>query len=126
MIKNESEKSVENVCDFTYLDKIMNGKKHLIKEVIDAFLKQVPEELRTINDAIINKDYVIIKNVAHTMRSSVSILGITILAPILKEIEDISTPLATSVEKIKELTHELNLICKQAIDEIKREEYNYA
>jgi uncharacterized protein YlzI (FlbEa/FlbD family) len=51
MIKSESEKNIENVCDFTYLDKIMNGKKHLIKEVIDAFLKQVPEELRAINDA---------------------------------------------------------------------------
>jgi hypothetical protein len=60
------------------------------------------------------------------MRSSVSILGISILAPILKEIEELSTPLSLSIEKIKELNQKLNLICKQAIEEIKREENNYA
>ena len=53
MIKSESEKSIENVCHLNYLTEMMGGKKHLIKGIIDAFLKQVPEELQSINEAIV-------------------------------------------------------------------------
>jgi HPt (histidine-containing phosphotransfer) domain-containing protein len=124
MIKNESENKIENVCDLMYLDKMMGGKKNLIKGIIDAFLKQVPEELQSINDAIEKTDYKIIKNVAHTMRSTVSIMGISILTPVLKEMEDLGAS-ASDIEKIKELNQKLNLICKQVLEEIEREEHNY-
>lgn len=124
MIEIESEKSIKNVCDLKYIINITNEKKFLIKEIIDAFLKQVPEELQSINDAITKTDYVIIKNIAHTMQSSVSIMGISVLAPILQEMENLGAT-AAGIERIKQLNQKLNLICKQATEEIKREKLNY-
>jgi len=117
-------KSIENVCDLKYLSETMNGEKHLIKEIIDVFLKQIREELNGINDAVKKTNYAIIKNIAHTMRSTVSIMGISILAPVLKEMENMAAS-ATSFEKIKELNTKLNLICNQEIEKLEKEKHNY-
>ncbi len=123
MIKSDIEKGIENVCNLNSLSKMMGGKKTLIKNLIDVFLKQLPEELQFINDGIVKTDYTTIKNYAHTMRSSVSIMGISILAPVLQEMENAAK--AGDMGKIKELDTKLNLICRQVIDEIEREKHNY-
>ena len=114
----------KNVCDLKYLIEMMGFKKPLIKGIMDAFLKQVPEELECIHDAIEKRDYQIIRNFAHTMKSSVSIMGISTLTPILQEMEDLGAS-ETNMEKIKELNEELNLICTQATQEIEKEKHNY-
>lgn len=130
MLKSESEKDIqkntiiEHVCDLTYLTEMTGGKKNMMKAIMDVFLKQIPEELQSINDAINKTDYVVIKNYAHTMKSSVSIMSISILIPILKEMEDLGI-MATGLDKIKQLNQQLNLICNQAIREIEKEKFNY-
>lgn len=124
MIKTESAESNKNVCNFCYLIDIVNGKKHLIKGIMDAFLKQVPEDINCINNAVIKLDYAIIKSFAHTMKSSVSIMGISSLVPILLEIENLGEK-ATGIEKIKKLNIKLNSICKHAVEEIEKEKQNY-
>ena len=124
MINNESEKSILNVCNLKYLTEMLDGKKHLIKGIMDDFLKQVPEELKSINDAITKTDYTIIKSFAHTMRSTLSIMGISILTPVLKEMEDLGAT-GSGIEKIKELNQTLDLVCKQAMEEIEKEKHNY-
>lgn len=121
---NQSEKCIQNVCDLKYLSEIMGGKKQLIKEIMDVFLKQIPHELQFINEAILKTDYVTIKNFAHTMKSSVSIMGISRLTPVLQEMEDMGA-LSADIEKIKKLNQKLNLICKQALEEIEKEKHNY-
>jgi len=122
MITNEFTNS--NVCNLHYLTDMMEGKKHLIKGVMDAFTKQVPEELNSINDAVTKVNYMIIKNFAHTMKSSVSIMGISTLAAVLQEMEQLGAK-QENIEKIKELNQTLNLICKQAIAEIEKEKHNF-
>jgi len=124
MIKIEIEKRnieknsiEEKICNLSYLSKTVNGKKHLIIEIIDVFLKQVSEELQSINDAIDKTDYASIKNLTHTMQSSVFIMGIAVLAPVLQEMENLGAS-TLNIEKIKDLNNKLNLICKQAIVEI--------
>ena len=130
MIKNESEKDIqknsngEKVCDLNYLTEMMGGKKSLIKEIMDVFLKQIPEELQSINDAITKTDYATIKKFAHTMKSSVSIMSVSILTPVLQEMEDLGAR-AIDIEQIKQLNQKLNLICKQALEEIEREKLNF-
>lgn len=114
----------ETVCNLNYLSEMVGGKKHLMKEIMDDFLKQINEELKSINDAIVITDYKTIKNIAHTIKSTVSIMGITVLEPILQEIENLGAA-ATDIEKIKELNQQLNLICKQAVEEIEKEKHNY-
>ena len=124
MIERKFEKNGEKVSDLKYLTEMMGGKKHLIRGILDLFLTQVPEELNSINDAISKTDYAIIKNFSHTMKSSVSMLGISILAPILQEMENLGAN-ATDIEKIKVLNKEVNLICKRAFEEVEREKLNF-
>lgn len=119
---------IHPVCDFTYLVDMMGKKKNLIKEIMDVFLKQVPAELNSMNEAVREKDYVNIKGFAHTMKSSVSIMGISSLTPVLKEMEDLATGLNPPVNRdarIKELNEQVNAICKQAIGEIEKERTIY-
>ncbi len=119
------ENNIQNVCDLNYLNEMMGGKKLLIREIMDAFLEQIQEELKSIKDAIERTDFLIIKKFSHTMRSSVSIMGISVLTPILQEMENLGTA-GVNIEKIKELNGQLVLICKQAVREIENEKLNCA
>ena len=89
-----------------------------------GIIKQIPEELNSINIAISKNDYPVIKSFAHTMKSSVSIMGISVLIPILVEMQNLGAE-ETNIERIKELNETLKFICRQAIDEIELEKRNY-
>ena len=119
---NQSDSLGENVCDLKYLSDMMGGKKSLIQDIIDAFLKQIPEELAGINEAVLNVDYANIRKIAHTMKSTVSIMGITTLTPILIEMEKLGAS-AANIEKIVQLNMKLDTICKKAINEIEKLNY---
>jgi HPt (histidine-containing phosphotransfer) domain-containing protein len=124
MIIDRAGKVITNVCDLKYLTEMMGGKKHLIKRILDAFLIQIPEELNSINDAIIKINYPSIKSFAHTMKSSVSIMGISMLTPVLQEMEVLALA-AVNIEKLKELNQELILICHLAIEEVETAKHGY-
>ncbi len=115
----------QSICNFKYLIGIMGDKKPLIKGIMDAFLIQIPAKLTGITNGIAKMNYDTVKNFAHTMKSSVSIMGIIILAPILNEMESLGTA-RVNMERIKELNLELNSLCVQAIEEIETEKYKYA
>lgn len=117
MIKSEAFKNNEKVCDLRYLNEMMLGQKLLIREMIDIILKDVPEELKSINLAISKTDYAMIKYFAHIMQTSVLIMGISILTPVLRKMEELAK--AEDIEKIIQQNRELNLICKQAFEELK-------
>ena len=103
---------------------MMFGKKHLILDIIDTFLKQAPEELLNLQLAVQNCDFPQIKNSAHSMKSSVFIMGISSLSPVLSEIESLGGS-ATGITEIEELNSQLKLICKTAIEELENERVNY-
>ena len=56
-MNTESENNFGNVCNLTYLNETMGGNRELIREIPDIFLKQTPQELQEINDAVDNVDY---------------------------------------------------------------------
>ena len=124
METNEPNPAGASVCDFRYLTDMMGAKNNLILGIMDAFLQQVPDELQRLNNAVTAINYPIIKSLAHTMKSSVSIMGITLLSPILKEMEELGTN-AHNIERINVLNRQLNLICGQAIHEIETKKHNY-
>lgn len=124
MLPSEIKISATSVCDLNYLNEMMGHKDHLIKGIMEAFLIQVPEELTCINQAIEKCDYPVIKSYAHTMKSSVSIMGITLLTPILHEMEELSGK-ETDLERIEELRQHLNDVCALAINEIEIEKRKY-
>jgi HPt (histidine-containing phosphotransfer) domain-containing protein len=124
MMINISENCIKNVCDISYLSEIVGGEKDLIRGIMDAFLNQVSEDLPCINNAILKTDYITINQIAHSMKSSASIMGITSIRPILEEMEVLGSS-ATNIDGIKELNQKLNSIYKQAIEELEKEKLNY-
>lgn len=135
MNKIEPTNNNETVCNLQYLSGLMDGKIHLIKEIMDSFLVQAKEELASINNAILKKDYATIKNFAHTMKSTFSIVGVSILLPVLQEMEDLGTDTTYSDlsadkagsyrdERLTALNLKLNAICKKAFEEI--ENYSFS
>ncbi len=122
--KGSRESIKEKVCDLLYLNEMVRGNKRLIKEIIDEFLTQVPEELEMINEAVSKEDYPIIKNVAHTMKSSLSIMGISVIIPVLQSIEELSGA-KSEIGRIRELSVTLNAICNQVIEELEGAKHNY-
>lgn len=139
MIKRESDEEIfkknrrrageNNMCNFDYLNEAMGSRKNLIKGMIDVFLVQAPKDLQNIREAITKSDYALLKSSAHSMRSSVSIMGISVLVPVLLEMEELGgtlpSPGVKQLEKLKELNSTLEITCRQAIGEIEKERYNF-
>jgi HPt (histidine-containing phosphotransfer) domain-containing protein len=124
MEKTAAISETEKVTDLNYLSETMDGNKKMIREVMEVFLKQAPEELSKLNKAVDKMDYPSIKSLSHKMKSSVSIMGITALNEILAEMEELSKS-GKDLEKIKTLNNEVNEIYKQGIEEIEKEIPNY-
>ncbi|MBI5539439.1 MAG: response regulator [Bacteroidia bacterium] len=124
ILKNEPNITISNVCNFINANKIANGKLDVFKGFMDVFLRQAPADLHCINEAVAKADYAIIKDIAHKMKSSVSIMSISMLIPVLQELEELGGK-AMDIVKINELNQTLNLIYKQAIEEVKIERQNY-
>lgn len=124
MIEKNSIKDIEKVSNLSYIFETMGGKKHLVKKIIDAFLIQVPNELNSINSAVPKSNYAAIKRSAHSMKSSISIMGIAQLKPILEEME-ILAGAENGIDEIKQLYNKLNTICRQAFEEIENDKQNF-
>jgi HPt (histidine-containing phosphotransfer) domain-containing protein len=124
MEQDKFEQKTETVCNLNYLIETMGGKKQLIRRIMDASLTQIPIELSCIDKAIEVLDYRTIQSYAHTMKSSLSIMGITILIPVLSEMENLGKA-ETGMDKIKELNENLNSVCMRALEEIEQEKHNY-
>lgn len=122
----ENTKNIDNpetVCNFIYLSEMMAGKKSLIIEIIDAFQIQISDELKSLNEAVEKSDYLVIKGFAHTMKSTVSIMGISVLNSVLNEMEALAK-LNINIEQIRLLNSQLNIVCLQALGEVKNEKNN--
>ena len=119
------EKKSNSVCDLSYLIELMNGKSKLILGIIDVFLEQFPGELESLNKAVTAADFPLIKSLSHHMKSSISIVGISALTLILKEMEGLGEQ-GISIDRIKELFCETDSIGKLAVKEMEIEKVNYA
>lgn len=121
-VKDQTHKA--RVTNLDFLVESVGGKKDVIRETIDIFLSQVPEDLAILNEAIKGGDFQRIKNYAHKMKSTASLIGMQELAPVLAEMETLGAA-KKEIEKIRELSKPLNELCEQGIDEMEQERLNY-
>jgi hypothetical protein len=102
----------------------MGGKKPVMLEIMETFLIQLPLEMDGINKGIESHDYAAIKKHAHTMRSTVSIMGISTLEADLREMESMGS-LEGHLERMKQIQKIINTTCTKAIHEIEHEKLSY-
>lgn len=75
------------ICDLGYLRRMSGGDESFIKEMIKLFLKQVPLELEKLKETAETEDLATAKQVAHKLKSSVSMVGAEQVLLLLKKFE---------------------------------------
>jgi CheY-like chemotaxis protein len=109
----------ESIINLSYLKEISMGDPEFEQTIIQQFILQVPEELKGLEEAISSGDAKGVKAVAHTMKSSVSYLGVnTRLYPALHRLETGAIH-AARVEMERDFA-EVRTVCMQAIEEAKQ------
>lgn len=93
------------------------GSEELMVELISMFLKQVPlfqEQLKMLYD---QKEYVALGKLAHKIKGSVAMMGITELATDMKTLEDTAKQ-EVEVEKYPILINKFNRVSAEAVTEL--------
>lgn len=107
------------VINLSYLQDLSSGNKEFENQIIRQFIKQVPQEIISLEQAIQQKDFTSIRSLAHNMKSSVSYLGLMHeLGPMLEEIENQAVK-DTDLSIILACFDSIEFTCRQAVEEAK-------
>jgi len=120
---SSSKRTVVNhrkVCNLTYLTKITRGNKKSLNSILDILLKETPQEISILDEAIEKTNYALISDISHKIRTSFSMLGISVLALILEEMERLGS-VATGIERIAKLNRRVHTVFGKAMEEMKTE-----
>lgn len=100
--------------DLEYLRQLSQGNQEFELSMIGQFLTDVPADLKALEAAIAGQDFVNLNRVAHSMKTDVSIMGLTAkLEPLLDILESAQTGEAS----VPECFSTLKTICEKALDE---------
>lgn len=110
----------DRVCNLDYLMGATHGNKETVHNIVDVFFNETKKELNFLNEAIHQTNYPVISNISHKIKSAFSILGISILEPVFKEMEQQSST-TSSINNIELLNQQVNIIFNQAREEMKLE-----
>ena len=106
------------VCNMGYLVGATRGNKKMMNNIVAVFFKETKKELTFLNEAIKKTNYPAISHVSHKIKSAFSILGISVLEPVFNEMEQLSS-VTSPIEKIEQLNRRVNIVFKQAREEMK-------
>ena len=76
--------------DLTYLNQVFYGNESMVQEIVQLFLDQAPELATTMTQCVRLARWQDLHPLAHKLKSSVTMLGMSDLAPIVLEIEQVS------------------------------------
>ena len=99
------KKSKEKENYLKHLHKLMNGNKKGMVEMIDIFLKQLPDSTKKMEIAVAKRDWHRIHFEAHKVKSTIGIIGLTKLQKTILIINE-STREGKNLEKIPQLFEE--------------------
>ncbi len=102
----------EKVCNIDYLTSVTRGNKEMMNSIINVFLEETPDELYALDEAIKKTNYKVISDIAHKIKSSFSILGISVLESVFEKMENLGT-LSSGIEIIRQLNHQVNAVFNQ-------------
>src|SRR6185312_2989172 len=71
--KREHNNKTKKVVDLIFLVTSMNGRKDVIRETIDIFIEQIPQDMGLLKHAVATENYMAIKQCAHKIKSAVSL-----------------------------------------------------
>lgn len=87
-VESNGSRYKEPGMNLEFLDKFTGGDQDLTKQLIEIFLKQAPEALHKIEDAISTKNWKEVHAVAHKIKSSVAVFELGEMKKIITNIEE--------------------------------------
>jgi CheY-like chemotaxis protein len=109
---------VDKVCNMDYLMGATHGNKKIINNIVAVFFKETRKELTFLSAAIKKTNYTDISDISHKIKSAFLILGISVLDPVFKEMEQLSSN-TSSISNIELLNRRVNIVFNQAKEEMK-------
>jgi len=67
---------IDSLIDLNYLNECFLGDSEILLEVISIFLKQTPGKIEILKQGITSKDYTVIRETAHFLKSSFLTMGL--------------------------------------------------
>ena len=104
--------------DYNQLQEMADGSSQLINDLITMFFKQVPVFSEQLDSLYQAGDFISLGKLAHKIKGSASMMGITELAGYMKELEYLAKD-SLQVEKYPELINKYKTISAEAVEELK-------
>jgi PAS domain S-box-containing protein len=111
--------SDQRTCDLAYLEESTAGDVTLIKELVMLFFKQGNEELKKMDKAVALNEINEVKNSAHKLKSSASMVGADSMRNRLIELEELASSNSENA-KIRRVYDEFKDIYDQVENELKQ------
>jgi CheY-like chemotaxis protein len=103
--------------NLTYLQELSGNDEEFEKAMMEQFAKQTPDELKQLQSAIESKDFVTIRKVAHSLKSTVGYMGLADeLHPYADRIE--KAAVAQNIENIRSDFTYFKTVTEEAVNEI--------
>ncbi len=120
-VVSEKPQNTEITIDYNFLIQSSKGKKGYLKSILDLFLQQMPIEIKALEDALQNENFIQISKIAHSLKSTVGYAGLDhSIRPFLEILEKQAKENPT-VEQITPLFIDLKKVLEIAIEKIKTE-----
>ena len=110
--------------DFSFLDKYAEGDTDMKLQLMEIFLRQIPEAIGQIGDGIRKKKWDEVYPVAHKIKSSISVFQLFDLATVARDIENYSRS-KENIDKLPALFEKLQSGCTTAVLAISAELERY-
>ncbi len=78
------------LLDLSYLEQVCSGNKAMVTKMIDLFVQQTPLQMEQLRKLSAAGDWHEFFNVAHKMKSSLSMMGVKSLESTMVNLEDYS------------------------------------
>src|SRR5258705_11703561 len=103
--------------DLSKLEKIGNGDKGFIIEMVKLFKDQLPADVKQIEAAYSRNDFTAVKAIAHKIKPAIDSMGITSLHQEIRRIESVAVSEPHFAE-LGELIKELETVTGRAVEEL--------
>ncbi len=108
----------ETRLNLSYLEGLAKGNRAFMKEILDEFAKQVPENLKDLKQSIKANAFGRIRNNIHKLKSSLPLVGLDHLTPLSIEMEDLARK-ERGLDRIRENFDTIRKACEAALESLK-------
>lgn len=104
--------------DLSYLEDIAGGSNEFIIEMIDMFLEQTPQYCTEIKQAIVDKEWKKVSDLAHKVKPTLAFMGSNSAKETMASIETDARNMV-NLDTLGETFQQLHLVCIQLFADLK-------